>query len=256
KDAVKLKEFLERDFGFKNVSVNYSGNKGFHFHLRSENVRKLSQDARRQLTEFLTGPETPFVGESEDKGRETDLTGPSEKSLGWGKMFFDFAFEFVKNATLDDLKERGMRSNTAVDFLSKKQMVLGLLRAGKWRFASKKFWDSLYSQFKRENGVEVDAHVTLDLARLIRIPESLHGDTGFAAKVVSGREGLAGFSLEESVVFKSEKTINVLSHGDISLEFPERLVLKEKQPCEVPLASGVLLLCKKKASLLLKEKSW
>ena len=44
-DALRFyEEFLLSDFGFSkdDVSVNFSGNKGFHFHVRTEGVQKLS----------------------------------------------------------------------------------------------------------------------------------------------------------------------------------------------------------------------
>ncbi|MEM4254823.1 MAG: DNA primase small subunit domain-containing protein [Candidatus Norongarragalinales archaeon] len=254
KDSVRIMDYLRDDFGFKGVSLNYSGNKGFHFHLRSDEIRSLSQDSRRQLTEYLTGPESLFIA-GEEKGKDTELRGPSEKSFGWGKKFFDHAFAFVEGASLGELKEKGLRGRGAEEFFLKKKTVLELMRKGKWAFAPKKFWDALYAEFKGENGVGVDAHVTLDLARLIRIPGSLHGETALCARVVDA-ERLPEFSLRECVVFSSEKTINILPQIDIALDFPERLFLKKNEPCEVSLASGLFLLCKGKATLLLREKTW
>ena len=255
KDSVKILDCLRGDFGFKGVAVNFSGNKGFHFHLRSDEVRKLSQDSRRQLTEYLTGPESVFVS-GEEKGKDTALRGPSEKSLGWGKKFFDYAFAFIEGASLGEVKEKGMRGRGAEEFFLRKKDVLELMRQGKWRFAPKKFWDAIYAEFKSENSVGVDAHVTLDLARLIRIPGSLHGETALAARVVEP-DRLPEFALRDSVVFSAgEKTINVLPQVDMALDFPERLFLKKSEPCEVSLASGLFLLCKGKATLLLREKNW
>ena len=254
KDAVKILDYLREDFGFKGVAVNYSGNKGFHFHLRSGEVRGLSQDSRRQLTEYLTGPESVFIA-GEEKGKDTDLRGPSEKSLGWGKKFFDYAFAFLEGASLDEIKEKGLRGLRAEEFFLKKKTILDLMRKGRWVFAPKKFWDAVYEEFKKENSVGVDAHVTLDLARLIRIPGSLHGETALAAKGVDV-ERMPEFSLRGCVVFSNEKTINILPQIDIALDFPERLFLKKNEPCEVSLASGLFLLCKGKATFLLREKNW
>jgi len=255
KDSMKIVDYLQDDFGFKGVAVNFSGNKGFHFHLRSQEIRGLSQDSRRQLTEYLTGPESIFIA-GEEKGRDTDLRGPSEKTRGWGKKFFDYAFAFIELASVGELKEKGLRGRNAEEFFLRKKGVLELMREGKWRFAPKKFWDAIYAEFKNENGVGVDAHVTLDLARLIRIPGSLHGETGLAARVVEP-DRLPEFALRDAVVFSAgEKTINVLPQIDIALDFPERLFLKKNEPCEVSLASGLFLMCKGKATLLLREKNW
>ncbi len=252
-DAIKILDYLKGDFGFKETAINYSGNKGFHFHLRLKEIRDLNQPSRKQLIDYLTGPETVFIGAHEKDDR---FIGPSEKSFGWNKKFFVYAFNFVQGALLEEVKKKGLRGKNAEDFFLKKGIVLEQMRKGKWVFASKKFWDNLYSEFKVEESVGVDAHVTLDLARLIRIPGSLHGETGLAARVVEP-DRLPEFALRDAVAFSAgEKTINVLPQIDIALDFPERLFLKKNEPCEVSLASGLFLMCKGKATLLLREKNW
>lgn len=252
KDAVRVRDFLREDFGFKEFNVNYSGSKGFHFHLRSEHVRSLSQDARRQLVEYLSGPETLLSQFGKDG--ENEFLGPSAQSFGWGKKFYEFAYGFIESAGVEEFKAKGLRGKNADDFFKRKQLILGLIGKGKW-LGPQKFWDALYAEFKPERAVSVDAHVTLDLARLIRVPGTLHGDTGFEAIVINP-DRLASFEAGEAVVFKSERTINVLPHENISLAFPEKISLEKGIQGEVPLASGVLLLCKQKASLVLPEKNW
>jgi DNA primase small subunit len=259
KDAVKLRKILVDDFGFeeKELSVNFSGNKGFHFHLNSEKVLGLSQDARRQLVEYLNGPEALVSAESASAEKEKDLRGPSKNSLGWGKKFFVFAGSFVKSASVEELKKKGLRGKGAEDFFARKEEVLGLMEKGRWLFAPKAFWDNLYSEFKQQNAVGVDAMVTLDLARLIRIPDSLHGDSGFIAKRLSPEE-LEKFSVFGALAFSnsSEKTINVLPKTSIELDFPGKVGLEAGKPAEVSQALGVFLLCKGRATLLLEEKKY
>lgn len=59
-EVVKLiEEFLVPDFGFskKEISINFSGNRGYHVHVNKESVLSLSGDARKQITEYMAAQE-------------------------------------------------------------------------------------------------------------------------------------------------------------------------------------------------------
>ena len=48
KDALlRLLDFLEDDFGFEDLTVVFSGGRGYHVHVRDERIRGLERDARR-----------------------------------------------------------------------------------------------------------------------------------------------------------------------------------------------------------------
>ena len=258
RDALKLFSILTADFGFseKEISMNFSGGKGFHFHLNSESVLQLKQDARRQLTDYLAGPEFPLDSEGK-REEEKSFRGPSRNALGWGEKFFQFAFDFIERSSAEELRLKGFHlRKSAEEFFARKKDVLSLLEEGKWRFAPKTFWEALYQDFKRENAVGVDAMVTLDLARIIRIPNSLHGDTGFVAKKLSA-ESLKKFEVFDAMVFSNDQsqTVSVAPNASLSFDFAGKTIsLKENEPIEVSVALGVLLLCKQKATLLLEEK--
>ena len=56
--TVKLiEEFLVPDFGFsKNeISVNFSGNRGYHVHVVNKDVLPLGRDERREMVDYITG---------------------------------------------------------------------------------------------------------------------------------------------------------------------------------------------------------
>ena len=57
-DAMKLiDEFLLPDFGFSKgeISVNFSGSRGYHVHVRSGSVMKLDREARREIADYVSG---------------------------------------------------------------------------------------------------------------------------------------------------------------------------------------------------------
>ncbi|MEL9991543.1 MAG: DNA primase small subunit domain-containing protein [Thermoproteus sp.] len=53
-EAVKLLEALRNELGLEGTPV-YSGHRGFHVHVRSEEVRSLDSSERRRLVDFLVG---------------------------------------------------------------------------------------------------------------------------------------------------------------------------------------------------------
>ncbi|MEZ0249120.1 MAG: DNA primase small subunit domain-containing protein [Thermoproteus sp.] len=53
-EAVKLTEALRNELGLEGAPV-YSGHRGFHVHVRSEEVRSLDSTERRRLVDFLVG---------------------------------------------------------------------------------------------------------------------------------------------------------------------------------------------------------
>ncbi|MFW5896431.1 MAG: DNA primase small subunit domain-containing protein, partial [archaeon] len=77
KDALfRLLDFLEDDFGFEDLSIVFSGARGYHVHVRDEGVRTLGREARREIVDYVRGVGVDFerVVESEPvagMGRET-----------------------------------------------------------------------------------------------------------------------------------------------------------------------------------------
>jgi len=62
--------------------------------------------------------------------------------------------------------------------------MVNALEEGRWELRLRPLWEQAFQDLKREKGLEPDAQVSLDLARLIRLPDSLHGSTGLLAKTI------------------------------------------------------------------------
>jgi len=56
KETLKLIDFLFEDFGFtgKNISIVFSGGRGYHIHIRDPTILKLGSDERREIVDYLT----------------------------------------------------------------------------------------------------------------------------------------------------------------------------------------------------------
>jgi DNA primase small subunit len=127
------------------------------------------------------------------------------------------------------------------------------LSQGRWSAIEKP--ELLVGEIARTAGigrnVSLDRAVTTDMSRLIRIPDTLHGDTGLVAKTVSFAE-LASFDPTVSALaFDAKKAQNVVALDHLDFFFAGSAYALEKERArEVPLPVAMLLLCKRKALLL------
>jgi len=251
-DAIRLYEdFLLGDFGFsqKDVEVNFSGQKGFHFHVRGENVQQLSANARRQLVDYLQGPP---VEKLLFESRKV-LRGPASEAKGWGGKLYSQARRFLATASLEELRKKGLRGQTTLSVFENRAFVLRKMAEGNWDAVKglHSLWEKVLEETRSQHAVVVDGAVSFDTARLIRLPDSLHGSTGFIAKKIAR---LQAFAVDDALAFSKEKTINVACDKNLEFELGGRVFESaEGKPVELPLFAGLFLLCKKRAKLVLGE---
>jgi DNA primase small subunit len=259
-DALALVErFLLGDFGFSRgeVSVNYSGSKGYHVHVCGEVARQLSSEARKQLLSFISAKGIDFsrVLRRERFGRGSNafvLRGPSASSRGWAKKLFEAASLFVERADLEHFKAEGVPPRKASALIENRGRVLEKMREGNWDAVKglELVWEKLFRKAVALYSVQVDEAVTFDLARLIRLEDSIHGDTGFVARKVALQE-LAGFKpWEDALSARRGETAWVKPLDDLAFELGgEKYELKKGRICEVSEAAALFLACKKKVEV-------
>lgn len=69
----------------------------------------------------------------------------------------------------------------------------------------------LRSQIAEEvkDRIPIDVQVTSDVRRIIRLPQTLHGGTGFLSKYFASKSDLEKFELRKSIVFSMEALTQV-----------------------------------------------
>ena len=81
-EAQKLLDILIQDFGFdsnQELSINFSGNRGYHVHVKSSSVKQLNQPARREIVDYIMG-----IGiEAEYQGLDKSREGAHMTKGGW-----------------------------------------------------------------------------------------------------------------------------------------------------------------------------
>jgi DNA primase small subunit len=247
-----IDDFLIADFGFseKEISVNFSGSKGMHVHVASAEALKLSQDARKQIAAYVKGPSAVGALLTQYDER-APLRGPNETSRGWKGKAFKAAKEFLENASTDDLMDYSLRRDRAQRIFTEKKIALERLAEGAWDAIAglEKVWPSLIGGVIARSRVEIDEPVTTDAARLIRLPESLHGGSSLRAAKIDLKK-LGEFEpLRDAVAFRGSETVKIKTQRELEFNFGSERVEAREGESDVALGPALFLLCKGKAAL-------
>ena len=281
-----IDEFLLGDLGFgtDEMRIVFSGGRGYHVHINSPRVLKLSSHERREIVDYVTGtdldmewifPPTKFeLGRFRDRiDSEQKRSMPTLADGGWRARIRKGIESLLQE--LESLPPDEARQRLAVMVAeSKKEIgkktIDGLysdLFAGKSGkrgadnmrskdtfevFSEKRHADAFIAlvemKVKGRMKGETDEPVTSDIKRLIRLPSSLHGKTGFEV-VPLERDELDDFDPFNDAVPKAFSNADVT----IKLEKPAQVHLRDQNlsldagVTKVPEFVAVYLICRRLA---------
>jgi len=255
-ETAKLIDMLGKDFGFsdKEVSVFFSGHRGYHVHVENEAVKTLDAMARKEIVDYVSALGLSLLG-GEAKGRSARRRrsrGFSLHNFGWNRRLKLGLRDFVLKATKEDLINAGVKRNYAVILRNKELILKRCIDEGRWssvKGVSVGTWRKLAEYVKDLESAKIDTVVTTDTHRLIRMNGTLHGKTGLK-KVEFPAKHLEDFDpFEEAVAFK-EGTVKVVVSDVPKFRLGGRVLGPYKrQTVEVPTAAAVLLICKGRAEV-------
>jgi len=166
----KLLEFLVLDFGFKenNLEIFFSGHRGYHVHIKDEEIRNLDHLSRKEIVDYILGTgyksefhEMPKLGDRGWKGRISkgiyDLISYSSKEVE--------SIKGINKNVLKKFREHYLKAGGNVTPLSIKGLGV-------------KSWERIIKLAIKKQAAYIDSVVTTDIHRLIRLPMTLHGKTG------------------------------------------------------------------------------
>ncbi|MBI5228424.1 DNA primase catalytic subunit PriS [Candidatus Micrarchaeota archaeon] len=179
-------DFIVNDFGISrnDIAAVFSGNRGYHVHIRDKNFIKLGGEERRELVEYVMGlglNYRDFFAPSDSKPPK--LLGPSAEEGGYrGRL---------ARSTIKLVRENPSALSRIFNDEKKREFFISGINEGNWSKTSLKLSDLLsrLEPIAKElsvNSIDTDAAVTHDLSKLIRVPNSIHGESGFIAKIVAG----------------------------------------------------------------------
>ena len=247
--VIKLVEqFLVPDFGFsmKDISVNFSGNRGYHVRVYDNKIQKLSSRERREIVDYIAGRGLKFDSffwfETNTRNpRVKALRGPTPDSRGWGGKIARRLLSLNYNSP--EVPKGLKRKNKFEKF------VQGVAK-GNWdtKYISNK--QDVWTQWAKQSAVIVgestDTNVTIDTTRILRVPDTIHGTSFLSAKTFPYKLIEKFDPLVNAVVFTDKKNIEI----NIIKPVPEFTIkskyyepLKPKQ-VELPLCYALYLIGK------------
>ncbi|MEM3422156.1 MAG: DNA primase catalytic subunit PriS [Candidatus Bilamarchaeaceae archaeon] len=189
-DVIRLVEdFLIADFGLKKeeILIAFSGNRGYHVHVRSDDYLCLGGDERKEITNYIRAEglrirDLFFWEELRGKKEMKKLLGPKPTDGGYRGRLAKLVIKKLKDNP----------ASISKIFLNeeKRNFFISGIIEGNWSRTSLKLDDLLkrLDGLKQELAVmsiNADPAVTYDMSKLIRVPNSIHGETGFVAKIVA-----------------------------------------------------------------------
>ena len=283
-----LDEFLLGDLGFEqtDLSIVFSGGRGYHVHVRSPRVLRLTSHERREIVDYVTGtdldldwvfPITPFEQRRfrDRAGIEYKRAMPKSEDGGWrGRIRSGIEDLLVE---LESLSEEDAIARIA-DILKESKRDIGektidglyadLFTKRRGRSGADRMRDDdtyeVFSEKRHSEAFlslvnmrvcgdvkgETDEPVTSDVRRLIRLPSSLHGKTGFEVVPLT-RDELDSFNpFVDAVPHAFEETsVNVRCNSSISLGLRDQRFELEKGVNQVPAYAAVHMICRNLASI-------
>lgn len=222
-EVEKLLDILLDDLGFKEqeIKVFFSGHRGFHIHVESEYVRDLGQDARREIIDYIEGR-----GLDIKLFRRGDVLDIGPDRSGWRKRLFQFLIEFLSEEEdpLTLSNKVGISKRSAERVIRVKEDLLKVILSNpvEWRVIvrslGERTFERIVNYVVNRNVPSIDERVTIDTKRLIRLPGSLHGKTGFKVQAVD---------------FSNIWDFNPVEHACVFPDYEISLKLKRPVPSQI-----------------------
>jgi DNA primase small subunit len=187
-EAQKLTDFLTDDFGFSEgeLSVNFSGSRGYHVRIKNDKLLCLDENARKEICSYLS--------------LDLDLK----------ELIFERS-GMIYGPKPDQHGLRGRIARTVIENIKKSEMpnrehLAKQIEDGNWGAFPKGYGLKKIMDYAKNAAVKipVDSKVTTDLTHMIRMPDTLHGGSSMLAKTVLNLDGFN--PLNECFVFGEEDT--------------------------------------------------
>jgi DNA primase small subunit len=140
---------------------------------------------------------------------------PSPKSLGLSSKLLYFLRNYIQNTTKEELiNDFDLTKAKATKICDNKEVILNKMDNNiLWHSFSKdsksdaKFWEDLLNFAISKISFRIDPMSSSDIYKIMRMPDTIHGGTGFLSSTIKTRDDLVKFNpLSDTVIFREDKT--------------------------------------------------
>ena len=180
--ALGVLDILKDDFSLKDLHVIYSG-RGYHIRVQDSEVYPIKD--RSYILDYILATNNKDYPEN---------TAGLFTTYGYARVFRKRFNYIIKNIKEEMLKNEGIRSDSIQKIIDNRNNIVGALDEGdivKFEDAlsiGKKTKLKLFEIMSRINAQLVDARVTVDVKRILRLPSSLHSKVSMICTYVKSPE--------------------------------------------------------------------
>jgi len=219
-ETLRLIDFLINDFSLdpRYFIISFSGSKGYHVRIIDPKIIPLSKASRSIMMHYILGNDINLekLGFILDH-KQWSIPSP-DKAKGWGKKIIDYMIETIKDSSEKELKTKlDITTQKAKLIIENKEVILNKMYHNSilWSdFTSQdKFWSNFITKAIESTRLKIDPSVAQDIYKIVRVPDTIHGGTGFLAKSIRNIEELKKFDpFSDPIIFKSDtkKAIKIL----------------------------------------------
>jgi DNA primase small subunit len=251
-----IENFLVPDMGIskKEMIIVFSGHRGYHIHNFTPELRRLGSQERREILDYISGTGIDFRYQGFVEDAYGIPKGPDLHSPGWQRKIAEGIRQLFQNpqqlSRIPDLRTNQLRILQRDAKAIYKQLCETPPRYIAPKGVGSKVWYTIAQYVVDSYAAVVDEPVTTDIHRLIRLPGSLHGKTGFLVKRLD-MPALEDFDpFKDAQVFTGTATVQISEAPEFTLNdehYPPMRDIKK----ELPLSAAMLLLCKGVAELVM-----
>jgi DNA primase small subunit len=206
-----VEEILVKDFGLdsknpKDLFVVFSGRRGYHVHVERDITRHMDSKARTEIADYVTGtgldPQVLGITSAAQKK-------PSTSESGWRGRMACLTLQYIQTASDTELHTFFRRQ----DLNALRRTIVQDLQSPDptWRYPNVSY-QTIYQVIAAavaRFAPHIDKPVTTDIHRLIRVPGSLHGKTGFLVKKLTFSELEHFDPFSDAQVFAGQVLVHV-----------------------------------------------
>lgn len=245
-----IDDFLVRDFNIpkEEIEVNFSGNRGYHIHV-STRFQNLKTYGRKEIADYVNanGLEYDHFFVYDPVQRRT--IGPRITDGGWKGRIAKFMVDHIKKRTLEKI---GIHKKIAERFYSRIDAA-EQISIGNWEAVyvsdKQKLFSQIVDSIRKETAAFVDEGVTFDTSKLIRMPDSLHGETGLLAQRINVNDLERYDWTKKPIVFGTDEIKVYIKSSNEFILNDQTFGPYHDQSVQLPEYAAIYLLCKKCALL-------
>lgn len=254
-EILKLIDCLRNDLGFHDLEIVFSGRKGYHCHVIDESLVSLNNKERREILDYITGNNCLPVANFRQLGQDHIVILPKEDSIGRAGRFratlahcISESIRENNNAELSRnlIKIKGIgnkRANAIYNSIISNKGINNAIRCDSYTFEC---WKILFDHIQSLSDVKIDQQVTVNVRHVIRLPDTIHGDTGL--KVMRVKD-LDSFDPLTDAVCLSDRLINVIIRHPTKMEISGHSYRLKEGEAKVPEFLAVYSICHSTAEI-------